>query len=389
MYMETKIRKICILTGTRAEYGLLRFLIAEVRADPDLELQLVVTGMHLSPEFGLTIKEILEEGHPVANKVEMLMSSDTSVGLAKSIGVGIMGFADCFENLKPDLVVLLGDRFEMLAAATAAMANRIPIAHIHGGEATEGLIDEPIRHSITKMSHLHFVATHSYAKRVQQLGENPANVFNVGGLGVDGILKTKLLSKTEVQRRLDFSLRETNLLITFHPITLEKGNSLLHLQQLLSALGEQSQVGLVFTLTNADPEGRQLNEEISKFCDQHRNAACFASLGQHLYLSVMNLVDGVVGNSSSGIIEAPTLGTATVNVGDRQRGRVKAKSVIDCKPSNSAIKKALRKILSEEFQKMTKEIENPYGQGGATSSILKIIKNVNLDGILKKPFFDL
>ena len=383
------MKKICVVTGTRAEYGLLRWVMEGIRQSPVLELQLIATGMHLSPEFGLTVNAIEDDGFHVDRKVEMLLSSDTAVGITKSMGLGMIGFADALAELKPDLMLVLGDRYEILSAATAAMIARIPIAHLHGGEATEGLIDEPIRHSITKMSHLHFVAAEEYRRRVIQLGEQPEHVFNVGGLGIDNILNLKLLTRDELEAALDFKLSPRNLLITFHPVTLEHGTSAKQMDELLAALVDLDDIGLIFTMPNADTAGRVLFRQIEDFCRLHPNARAYTSLGQLRYLSCIQLVDGVVGNSSSGLAEVPSFKKATINIGDRQRGRLRANSVIDCEPERKTIAAALSHLFSDEFQGQLPATKNPYGDGGASQAIVKILEAQPLDNLLKKRFYDL
>jgi GDP/UDP-N,N'-diacetylbacillosamine 2-epimerase (hydrolysing) len=383
------MKRVCVVTGTRAEYGLLRWVMEGIRESSSLDLQLIVTGMHLSPEFGLTAEGIEADGFVIDKRVEMLMSSDTPVGVTKSMGLAMIGFADAFADLKPDLLLVLGDRYEIFAAAAAATIACIPIAHLHGGEATEGLTDEPIRHSVTKMSHLHFVAASEYRDRVIQLGEDPDRVFVVGGLGIDSIRKLDLLSRADLQTELKFRFRDKNLLITFHPVTLEGGSSGHQIDQLLAALSELKNVGLIFTMPNADTDGRTLIGKIKKFCAANENAVAYTSLGQRRYLSCMKYVDGVVGNSSSGLIEAPSLNAGTVNIGDRQRGRLRAQSVIDCEPTRVSIKKALDRLWTDDFQKVITNARNPYGDGGASATIVRIIENVRLEKILKKRFFDI
>jgi GDP/UDP-N,N'-diacetylbacillosamine 2-epimerase (hydrolysing) len=378
-----------VVTGTRAEYGLLRWVMQGVKDDPALSLQIVATGMHLSPEFGLTYREIEQDGFRIDRKVEMLVSSDTSVGISKSIGLGVLGFADVLDDLKPDLIILLGDRFEIFSVAVAAMAARIPVAHLHGGEATEGSIDEAIRHSITKLSHLHFVAAEEYRQRVIQLGEQPDRVFLVGGLGIDNIKRLSLLDRKQLELSIDFSLKKKNLLVTFHPVTLEKSMAADQMAELLSALAELQDTGLIFTLPNADTDGRALIEMVDAFVAKHSNARAYTSLGQLRYLSCIAQVDGVVGNSSSGLIEAPYFKKATINIGDRQRGRLQASSIINCEPNKLAIRSALQKLYSAEFQMALKEVSNPYGQGGASEKIVTTVKAAMLDGILKKHFYDI
>ncbi len=383
------MRKICIVTGTRAEYGLLYWLMKDIREDSNLELQIIATGMHLSPEFGLTYRQIEEDGFKIGRKIEMLLSSDTPIGVSKSMGLGMIGFAEAYADLKPDIAVLLGDRFEIFSAAAAAMIARIPIAHLHGGEATEGLIDEPIRHSITKMSHLHFTATGEYKRRVIQLGESPARVFNVGGVGIDNIKRLKLLNRNEFEDSINFRLGPKNLMITFHPVTLENATAAEQVQNLLDALDELQYTRFIFTKPNADTEGRVIIKIIDEYVSRNSHKAiAFASLGQLRYLSAMQFVDGVVGNSSSGLAEAPTFKIGTINIGDRQRGRIKAESVIDCEPDKLFILNAIRRLYSEEFQDKLINVKNPYGEGGVSKKIKNVLKEVDLTNILKKEFYD-
>lgn len=383
------MKKICVVTGTRAEYGLLRWVMEGICQSPELELQLIATGMHLSPEFGMTVEMIEADGFTIDYKVEMLLSSDTAVGITKSMGLGMIGFADALAELKPDLMLVLGDRYEIFALAASAMIARVPIAHLHGGEATEGLIDEPIRHSISKMSHLHFVAAEEYRRRVIQLGEQPEYVFNVGGLGIDNILRLKLLERDELEEALNFKLKKRNLLITFHPVTLEQNTSAQQMDELLAALTELKDTGLIFTMPNADTEGRVLFRKIEAFCAQHSQACVFTSLGQLRYLSCINNVDTVIGNSSSGLLEVPSFKKGTINIGDRQRGRLKATSVIDCEPDQHSIRNALKRLYSTEFQAQLSAVENPYGNGGASGEIVRILESQSLDNLLKKRFYDL
>jgi len=382
-------RKICVITGARAEYGLLRLVMEGIRETKGLELQVIATGMHLSPEFGLTYQEIEKDGFNINRKVEILLSSDTSVGLTKSMGLGLIGFSDAFNELSPDMVLVLGDRFEIFSAATAAMIACIPIAHLHGGEVTEGAIDESIRHSITKMSHLHFVAAEEYRKRVIQLGENPESVFLVGGLGIDNIKKLKLLERHELEKSLEFKLGQKNLLITFHPVTLEASTSADQMSELLAALDLLDDTQLIFTMPNADTGSRVLFEMIKQFVTSHNNAKAYTSLGQLRYLSCVKYVDGVVGNSSSGLIEVPSFNKGTINIGDRQRGRLKAESIIECTPKQKSITSAIKQLYNDDFQRKTKLVSNPYGDGGASKLVVKKIKDIQLDNIIKKRFFDL
>jgi len=383
------MRKICIVTGTRAEYGLLRWVMDAVCTASGLELQVIATGMHLSPEFGLTYREIEKDGFIIDRKVEMLLSSDTPTGLAKSMGLGLIGFGAALEELRPNLMLVLGDRFEILAAVAAAMVARIPVAHLHGGEATEGAFDEAIRHSITKMSHLHFVAADEYRKRVIQLGEQPERVFLVGGLGIDNIKKLTLLDRPSLEASLGFKLGRRNLLVTFHSVTLENATSAQQMAELLAALEKLENTHLIFTMPNADTHGRVLFDMIKQFVSIHPNSRAFISLGQLLYLSCIQHVDGVVGNSSSGLLETPSFGKGTINIGDRQRGRLKAKSVIDCNPDRDSISKAIEHLYSSPFQAMLKTVRNPYGEGGASEKIVQVLQDFPLESILKKNFYDL
>lgn len=382
-------RKICIITGTRAEFGLLRWLMEEVQASETLELQVIATGMHLSPEFGLTYREIERAGFKIDVKVEMLVSADTASAVTKSMGLGLIGFADAYVSLSPDVIVVLGDRFEIFAAAAAAMIAGIPIAHLHGGETTEGAFDEAIRHSITKMSHLHFVAANEYRNRVIQLGEQPERVFLVGGLGIDAIKRSTLMTREALEASLDFNFGPRNLLITFHPVTLESQSSAHQMSELLKALDTLQDTHLIFTMPNADTGGRELAAMVDAFVHSHQNARAFGSLGQLRYLSCMNFVDGVVGNSSSGLAEAPSMGTGTVDIGDRQRGRLRASSVIHCEPKSDKIAQALKNLYSLEFKASLEQVVNPYGTGGASKRILEVLTNHPLDHLVKKEFHDI
>ena len=383
-------RKICIVTGTRAEYGLLYWLMKEIQEDPDLELQIIATGMHLSPEFGLTYRQIEKDGFKIDRKIEMLLSSDTAVGITKAMGLAYIGFAEAFDELKPDLVVLLGDRFETFCAAGSSCVARKPIAHLHGGESTEGAIDEAFRHAITKMSHLHFTATEEYRNRIIQLGEDPIRVFNVGGLGIDNIRNLKLLSREEFEDSIKFKLGPKNLMITFHPVTLEHFTAGLQFQNVLDALDELDSTRFLFTKPNADTEGRLITEMIDDYVSRNSHKAiAFVSLGQMRYLSAMQFLDAIVGNSSSGLTEAPTFKIGTINIGDRQGGRIKAESVIDCEPNKESILTAIRKLYSRDFKAKLKDVKNPYGEGGAAEKIKIVLKEKELSNILKKRFYDM
>lgn len=383
-------RKICVITGTRAEFGLLRWLMEAISSHPALTLQVVATGMHLSPEFGSTFQEIEDAGFQIDAKVEMLLNSDSKTAVTKSMGLGVLGFADTYERLAPDMLVVLGDRFEIFAATSAAMIAGIPVAHLHGGETTEGAFDEAIRHSITKMSHLHFVAADEYRQRVIQLGEHPDRVFNVGGMGIDAIKRIKLMNREELEQSLDLNFGEKNLLVTFHPVTLEGGvSSAAQMRELLTALGELEDTILIFTMPNADTGGRELGSMVQAFADEHPNAKVYTSLGQLRYFSCLAQIDGVVGNSSSGLLEAPAFRIGTINIGDRQKGRLKAQSVIDCEANSVSILSTFKKLYSIDFQASLDSVANPYGNGGACENIVKMLAEYPLENILKKQFYNL
>ena len=370
------MKKVCVVTGSRADYGLLRCVMSGLRDSERCDLQIVATGMHLASEFGYTWRSIEADGFDIDWKVEMLLGADTAVAVTKSVGLAITGFADAFAALQPDLVVLLGDRFEIFAAASSATLAGIPIAHLHGGEITEGSVDDTIRHAITKMSSLHFTAAEAYRQRVIQLGEAPDTVWNVGGFGVDSALQTPLMARTEVEEQLGISLSEPVLLITFHPET-GHVNADAHAQmsELLAAL-QAVDATLVFTLPNADVGGRAVFDLINVFVADNPARACArASLGQRLYLSVLALSAGVVGNSSSGLLEAPAFGVGTVNIGSRQRGRLKAASVIDCAAERGAIREAIALLINPETRARNRSgIQNPYGQGGAAERTVAVLE---------------
>lgn len=383
-----ELKKIAIITGTRAEFGLLRPLINEIKECDNFELQLIATAMHLSPEFGYTAKEI-EKEYTIHKKVECLLSSDTAVGVTKSIGLAMIGFADALEELKPDLVVVLGDRSEILAAATAAMVANIPIAHIHGGETTEGAYDESIRHAITKMSYFHFASTEEYRQRIIQLGENPKRVFNVGAIGLDSIKNLDLLNREEFEKSIDFKLGKQNVLITFHPVTLENNSAKEQFQAILEALGALENTHFIFTHANSDRSGRIINQMIEEYVSEHQDiAVSFKSLGQLRYLSALQHVDVVLGNSSSGIIEVPYFNIPTINIGDRQKGRVMADSVINTKPKKEEIINALKKSFDDSFLKKIKDQEQLYGKGDTGKNIIKALSVPPAED-LKKSFHDI
>jgi UDP-N-acetylglucosamine 2-epimerase (non-hydrolysing)/GDP/UDP-N,N'-diacetylbacillosamine 2-epimerase (hydrolysing) len=381
-------RKICIVTGSRADYGLLYWLMKGIAADTTLELQVAATGMHLSPEFGLTVRQIESDGFTVAGKVEMLLSSDTPSAVTKSLGLGVIGFAEAFERLRPDIVVVLGDRFEILAAAQAALVLGIPTAHIHGGERSEEAFDESIRHAITKMAQWHFVAAEAYRKRVVQMGEPPDRVFNCGSPGLDHLAGLQWLSRAELEQSLGMKLGRPLFLVTYHPVTLSGESPLVPMRELLAALDAFPEATLVFTYPNADTGGRAIIGCIDEFvARQGARAKAFVSLGQQRYLSLMRECDVVLGNSSSGLTEAPALRRATVNLGGRQSGRLKASSVIDAAEKRDAIVAAVREALSEPFRARLASTESPYGAGGASQAILARLRGA-LPSV-RKPFFDI
>ena len=383
------MRKICVITGTRAEFGLLRPLITLIAKEREIQLQLIATGMHLSPEFGYTLDEIIAAGFVVDKKVECLLSSDTSVGVSKTIALAVSGFADALESLQPDLVVVLGDRTEILGAVIAAAMANIPIAHLHGGETTEGAYDEAIRHSITKFSHLHFTSTEAYRKRVIQLGEHPDTVFNVGAIGLDAIKKLKLLNREEFENSIGFKLKKRNILITYHPVTLEKEAPIETFENILTALNELTDTTLIFTHANSDKNGRIINKLIIEYVDAHKDkAVAFKSLGQLRYLSALQFVDFVIGNSSSGILEVPAFHIPTINIGDRQRGRICNESVINSNNSLEDIKKSITFALDKTFRKKIQQQELLYGNGTTAEKIIQIIKEHNHISI-KKSFYNI
>ena len=386
------MRKICVITGTRAEYGLLFWVMKSIEKEKDLQLQLIATGMHLSTEFGLTYEQIKKDGFNIDKKIEILLSSDSSIGISKSMGLAMISFSEAFEELQPDLVLVLGDRFEIFSAVSSAMIGRIPIAHCHGGEATEGLIDESIRHSITKMSHIHFCSNEYYKKRIIQLGESPKYVFNVGALGIENINKLKLLSREDFEDSISFKLdKKYSFLVTFHPVTLEKLTAGEQINELLKAFDNIEDCKIIFTKSNSDNDGRIINSRIEEYVmNNPEKSVCFTSLGQLRYLSALKYVDCVIGNSSSGLIEVPSFKKATVNIGDRQRGRIFGDSVISCNSTTHEIEKAIKKSISIDFKKnVLPYTKNPYGEGNSSDVIIEVLKKTELKYILKKFFYDL
>jgi UDP-N-acetylglucosamine 2-epimerase (non-hydrolysing)/GDP/UDP-N,N'-diacetylbacillosamine 2-epimerase (hydrolysing) len=358
-----------------------------IKEDQVLELQLVVTGMHLSPEFGLTYKTIEDDDFEISEKIEILLSSDTSIGVAKAIGLATISFSETLDRLKPDFIMVLGDRFELLAVAQVALVSRIPIVHLAGGDVTEGAFDEAIRHSITKMSQLHFVTNKESEKRVHQLGEDPENIHLVGNPGLDHLNSLKLMEKNELEKSLRYSFKSKNILVTFHSVTLDNVpsvNSFSALLEALDSLGED--IGIIFTRPNSDTEGRQLIKMLDEYVEDRSNCIVYTSLGQLRYLSTVALVDVVVGNSSSGILEVPSLKTPTVNIGDRQKGRLRADSIIDCEPITENIKESIQ----QAFKLDCSTVVNPYGDGNTTERVLKVLREINHpERLIKKHFYDI
>ena len=384
------MRKICVVTGTRADYGILYWLMKEIAVDPDLQLQIIATGMHLSPEFGMTYRQIESDGFHIDAKVEMLLSSDSMVGIAKSIGLGVIGFADALGMLVPDVVVVMGDRFEILAATQAAMVLNLPVAHISGGEITEGAIDDCIRHAITKMANFHFVAADIYRRRVIQMGEQPDIVFNFGDPGLDNFKRLKLLSRDDLEKTLNFSLGSPSFLVTFHPVTAGETNPQKEMQELLSALDHFPTAQIIMTKPNADTGGRIISTMVDDYSRAHPSRVHMsASLGQLRYLSAMQCCDVVIGNSSSGIVEAPAIQKPTVNIGKRQSGRLKAQSIIDCDSNVLSIINAINKSLSDEFKVVLSSTQSLYGDCNASLKIKEFLKQASCSHQTGKVFFDL
>ncbi|MDE2223578.1 MAG: UDP-N-acetylglucosamine 2-epimerase (hydrolyzing) [Candidatus Omnitrophica bacterium] len=384
-------RKICVVTGSRAEYGLMKPLIGLLQNDKFIQLQIIATGAHVSSRLGMTSKEIRADGFKIDEKIDIDVNGDTGIEVAESMGLGLMRFAKSYKRLQPDIVIGMGDRFEIFSAFAAAFVNRIPLAHLSGGEITEGAFDDAFRHAMTKMSSLHFVSNEEYRHRVIQLGEQPSRVFKVGEVGLDRIKGMSLLTKEQLEEDLRFSFKTRNILVTFHPVTLLKqGESLKQLEALLGSLATFPNTQLIFTKANADPEGQSINGMLEKFVAQDRkNRVLFSSLGSLRYLSLMKEVDVIVGNSSSALVEAPSLQKAAVNVGDRQNGRLKASNVIDCHPVQKAITKAIARAYTPAFKRLLKEVHNPYGDGRSAQRIINVLKKVKLEGLLIKKFYDL
>lgn len=380
-------RKICVVTGTRADYGLLFWIMRELQQSSDFQLQIIATGMHLSPEFGLTYRQIEEDGFQIDAKVEMLLSSDTSVGITKSVGLATIGFADAYDRLKPDLVMLLGDRFEMFAAGQAAMIANLPIAHLYGGDRTEGAIDEAIRHALTKMAHIHFTSNSESARRVEQMGENPEFIYNYGSTGIDYIKRVQLMNREQLEQSLNYKLRQRNFLVTFHPVTIDNDRPEEQFRELLYALNHfmDEDTGIIITKPNADTNGRKLISMIDSYVNTYDHVVAFTSLGQLRYLSIMALSDVIIGNSSSGLYEAPSFKKPTVNIGDRQKGRLQGNSIINCMPKRQAIIDAINQALEGNWINSI----NPYGDGNTSPKIIQALREIpDFRILLRKHFFE-
>jgi UDP-N-acetylglucosamine 2-epimerase (non-hydrolysing)/GDP/UDP-N,N'-diacetylbacillosamine 2-epimerase (hydrolysing) len=382
------MKKICIITGTRAEYGLLSRVMRLIKEDADLQLQIIATNMHLSVEHGETYKEIEADGFSIDRKIPILSSSDAANATAKSVGTGVIGFANAYEDLKPDMIMVLGDRYEILAAVSAALFYKIPVVHLHGGEITEGAYDDAIRHAITKMSHLHFTSTEEYRRRVIQMGESPETVFYVGALGCENIRQVPLMSKEELEKSLNFSLDKNTILVTFHPVTMETGTAETQFKELLSAIDTFDNLRIIFTMPNSDTDGLIIMNLIKEYVAQNsEKAAWFTSLGMRRYLSTLQYIGAVVGNSSSGIIEVPSFHIPTLNIGDRQKGRIAPASVLYCNPEKADIIEKLTTIMQPDFVEYFKNIKNPYDKPDTAREIVRIIKQQKINTV--KKFYNL
>lgn len=385
------MRKICVFTGTRAEYGIMSRLMRMIQVDSDLQLQIIATNMHLSLEFGLTYKEIETDGFHIDKKVEMLLSSDTANATIKSMGLAMIGFADALEDLKPDLAIILGDRYEMLAAAEACLIYKIPVAHIAGGAISEGAYDDAIRHCITKLSHIHFTETEEYRNRVIQLGEQPENVICTGALGVNNIRNEEIMTLDELERSINFKLGNKFLLVTFHPVTMETATAADQCDNLLMALREiNDEYQLLFTLPNSDTDGRVIIQKIKYYIAKHTDKAfAITSLGKKRYYSALKYATAVVGNSSSGLVEAPSFNIPTLNIGNRQLGRTRGETVVDVPANLQGIREGLRVVLSSDFIERAQLASNPYEKENTLENIFNTIKNLPLDGLIRKSFYNL
>ena len=385
----SKFKKICVVTGSRAEYGLLKNLLFLINKEKLFELQLIVTGSHLSKKYGLTVNNIIKDQFKIKNKVDLKLNKDDTFSIANSMSSGLPKLVKLFEKNKPDIIILLGDRYEIFTAGIAASLCRIPIGHIHGGEITKSLVDEAFRHSISKMSHLHFTATNEYKKRVIQMGETPRNVHCVGGLGVESIKSTNLYSKSILEKKLNVKFLKKIVLATYHPETLKKKSSLTNLKSLFNALETLQETTVIFTMPNSDIESMVIYNSISKFVSKRKNYYLFKSLGQKKYYSCCKYSDFMIGNSSSGLLEMPTFKNFSINIGDRQFGRQKAKSVIDCNFQTKNIIKAINFVLSSPNKRKIKNVKNPYGSGGASKKIINILKNQKFNNLILKDFFNI
>lgn len=384
------MKKIIILTATRAEYGLLAPIIKKLKKESGIEVKVVATGAHLSPEFGMTVDEIQKDGITVDKKIEILLSSDSTIAVSKAMGLALISFSEYFNEEDPDALIVLGDRYETLAVCIAALNERIPIIHLHGGEATEGAIDEAVRNAITKLSYLHFTSTEEYRKRVIQMGEEPARVFNVGAMGVENAMHTNTLTKEELEASLGCKL-ENYAVLTFHPVTLEEHTAKSQIKALMDAISKYPNITFICTKANADMEGRLVNKCIDEYSKKYDNIKLFASLGMRRYMSALKYAKFVVGNSSSGIIEVPSFHIPTINIGDRQKGRIQAETVINCKPEKESIVKAIDMALSDDFNNNIKSIINPYGDGRTSYKVVEHIKDliINENIGIKKKFYDI
>lgn len=385
------MKKICVVTATRAEYGLLRLIIQHIMCNKELELCLVVTGSHLSKDYGYTVKEIENDGFPITEKIDILHSTETEVDICKIMGQANILFGEMYQRQKPDILVVLGDRYELLPICSSAMIFNIPIAHISGGEITEGVIDDSIRHCITKMSYLHFPGCEQYRKRIIQLGEEPCRVFNFGDIGVENVKKMEYLSRLELENFLGISLNTPYASVTFHPVTLDKNSAEKQMLSLIDALKKYPEINFIVTMANADLEGKKINDIVIKNSKLNNNIYCFSSLGIQKYLSLIKYSEFVIGNSSSGIVEAPCFGIPTINIGDRQKGRLRAQSIIDCKPDTISIQNSIDKAMSAEFKKVAKKAKNPYGDGDTSEEIVNTIKNflIKKERYIQKKFYDI
>lgn len=383
------MRKICLITTSRADYGIQSNLIKLLQNDSEIDFSLIVSGSHMSKKHGETYREIENDGIKIAKKIDIGMDDECDLYVEHVFANAVLRFSAVLREISPDIVVLLGDRYEMLAAAFACCLNNIPIAHLHGGETTEGATDEAFRHSITKMAHLHFTSCKTYRNRVIQLGEDPERVFNVGAMGVENALNVPTLSKEELEKNLGIKFLKRNLLVTFHPVTLEKGRAENQIDQLLAALSELKDTMIVFTHPNADAEGDIIAEKIKDFIKSENGRYLFASLGMKRYFSMIKQVDAVVGNSSSGIAEVPSFKKATINIGNRQAGRIQAKSIINCLPEKTDVLKAIATVYTQDFQTVLKSAKNPYAKENSARNVFNVLKTFDLTGLLEKKFYDL